>query len=414
MTTITQLPTVLQTLFTTRANEIARQTGFIQRERKMTGADFLQATVFGWLQHPQGTRQQLYQSLLATGVRMSAQGFEQRFTRRACDFLEAMVGEAIGQVFEATVLTPVLKRFQGVYITDGTRIEGAEGLKIVARMELQRGSLALSLEALTTHDNASRVCERAMPAGALHIGDLGFFDLERFETWARDGVHWLSRYKMGTTLFHLDGTCLDLSQVLRTRSPRLSCPVLVGHQHKVAMYFHAERVLPAVYQQRLKRLQQRASRKQQAVSPRQRLLARWTVYLTSVADLPFAQLHTLYRARWQIECLFKRWKSLAHLTPLSTHPIRRTCELWAKLLAVLVAHWLTQAHAWPAPHFSPHTFFRLLQHSAPLLSLAYFRLPAFLPLLADVLTQLLPSTRPSKRKQHPNAAQLWLHFDAVS
>jgi hypothetical protein len=416
MTTITQLQPVMQTLFTSTANEIARQTGFIQRKRKMTGAHFLQATVFGWLQHPQGTRQQLHQSLLATGVTMSSQGFEQRFTSRAGDFLEAMVRETTGQVFEASVLTPVLKRFQGVYITDGTRVEEMSGgLKIVARLELQRGGLALSLDPLNTHDNASRVCERAMPVGALHIGDLGLFDLARFEGWAKAGVDWLSRYKSGTTLFYADGASLDLSRVLKRRLTSFSCPVLVGKTYQVAMHLQAQLVSPAVYQQRLKRLRQRASRKQHAVSRRQRLLARWTIYLTSVADLRFDQLHTLYRARWQIECLFKRWKSLAHLTRISTtDPSRQVCELWAKLLAVLVAHWLTQAHAWHLPHVSSHAFFRLLQHSAPLLSLAYLRLPSLLPLLTDLLAQLLPSTRLSKRKHHPNASQLWLHFDAAS
>jgi hypothetical protein len=52
MWSLTHLSKVLQTLLTTTANTLARETGFVQRASKLTGAHFVQALLFGWLQQP--------------------------------------------------------------------------------------------------------------------------------------------------------------------------------------------------------------------------------------------------------------------------------------------------------------------------------------------------------------------------
>lgn len=130
-------------------------------------------------------------------------------------------------------------------------------------------------------------------------------------------------------------------------------------------------------------------------------------------DLSFEQLHTLYRARWQIERLFKRWKSLGKLdTSTSADPLRRTCERYAKLLAVLVAHWFSLALWWHLPAPSRDGAFAICQQAAPFLYLACFRAPALLPLLDPALRALLPSLSLTRRKKAPTAAQLWALFDA--
>ena len=416
MTTITQLQPKIQTLFSTTADRIAKECGFIQRQRKMTGAQFLQGTVFGWLAHPSATRQQLHQALGQTGLRMSAQGFEQRFNERAVTFLERMVGEALEVVFESERLIPVLERFQGVYVTDCTRIEATlYPLKIAARLELQRGSLQLSLEDLTTHDNATMVGDQPLPRGALHLGDLAFFDLERFAQWAQDGVEWVSRYRIGTCLYTLDQQPLELETLLPQVAPTYALDVLVGQVARLPMRLVAQRVSDATYRKRLHRLRQIAQRKQQPLSSRQQILARWTLYLTSMSDLNFDQVHILIRARWQIERLFKRWKSLGKLaTASSRDPNRRACEMWAKLFAVLIAHWLTQLHAWSDPRLSYDKFFSAIQHAAVLIYFVCFQATDLLPLLDQLLDHLQASATLSHRRSLPNAIQLWQSFDAFS
>jgi hypothetical protein len=69
----------------------------------------------------------------------------------------------------------------------------------------------------------------------------------------------------------------------------------------------------------------------------------WTVFLTSCPEelLTWKEVVVLYRVRWQIELLFKLWKSHGLVDAhRSTDPVRQLVELYAKLIAVIVQHWL--------------------------------------------------------------------------
>jgi IS4 transposase len=58
----------------------------------------------------------------------------------------------------------------------------------------------------------------------------------------------------------------------------------------------------------------------------------------------------LGRMRWQIELLFKLWKSHGHVDESrSTKPWRILCEVYAKLLAMLVQHWVFLVSLWAYP-----------------------------------------------------------------
>jgi hypothetical protein len=55
----------------------------------------------------------------------------------------------------------------------------------------------------------------------------------------------------------------------------------------------------------------------------------------------------LYRARWQIELLLKLWKSHGLVDEVtSQQPVRQAAEVFARLLAVMVQHWLLVATVW--------------------------------------------------------------------
>ena len=61
----------------------------------------------------------------------------------------------------------------------------------------------------------------------------------------------------------------------------------------------------------------------------------------------------LYAARWQIELLFKLWKSHAQLgQSRSDKHWRRLCEIYCKLLGVIVQHWISLAGTWSNPRRS--------------------------------------------------------------
>ena len=380
MKTITQLPAAIQHLLTTTADELAKKTGFIQRQRKLTGAQFAQATVFGWLQHPAATRQQLHQSLLTHRTDADRPGFRIPLLTPSCE-LPARTGQGghpAGLLRRdagspAEPLSRSLPDRLHAHRSDDAPAEGGG-----TPWELQGGSLQLSLEDLQTHDNACQVAQAPLPAGALHWATWAFSTCTALQAGTPAGValgH--AATKPGRRSTTRRASAWPGNAAAQSAVP-LVLPVWVGQQQRVPMVLLAQRVEECQYQQRMQRLAHRARRKQRPLSPRQRRLARWTLYLTSLPDLSFAQVHTLYRARWQVERLFKRWKSLALLTTSTTYdPHRRACEVYAKLLAVLVAHWLTQWQGWAVHALSRRQVLSTPSAPCDLVLSRLFSLPGF-------------------------------------
>ena len=415
MTTIHELSQTLQTLLTTTADVLAKSTGFIRRQRQVTGAGFAQALVLGGLDQPTATRRQQQQHASRVGMSVSVQGLEQRFSPQAVKFLRQLLEAGLEQVVSGETEEVVLPQFNGVYLTDCTRLVwGQSGMKLAVRWEVQHGRLQARLEDLKAHDQKTSVIEETMPAGALHLADLGFFKLARFARWSQQGLYWLTRFKVGTRVYRRDGTPLDVLTVLTQAQSALFLPVLLGAKEQLPAYLVAAAVPQAAYDKRMVRLREQARLDQRPLSVRQSAFAPWTLYLTNIPDLTFAQAHVLARTRWQIELLFKLWKSQGQvLASRSADPIRQQCEGYAKLVGLLVAHWLLLVTGWQAVVLSATDALRLARCYAPLL-MRVFAQPDLWALLFRCLCQDIGHLpRPSKRRNAPLAFHSLRDFDLV-
>jgi ribosomal protein L34 len=78
MVSVAELTATLQPLFTTVADRAARESGFIQRVRTLTGASFVQSLVFGWLGNPDASLADLTHTAAACDTPLSRQGLAQR------------------------------------------------------------------------------------------------------------------------------------------------------------------------------------------------------------------------------------------------------------------------------------------------------------------------------------------------
>jgi hypothetical protein len=115
---VAALAPVLQSLFTTRADELAQSTGFIRRRRGFTGSEFLEALVLGWHRRPDATLEDL---ALPLGV--SRQALQQRWSAPRADFCSRALLDALGHAFAARPeVFPLLERFAGAFIDDSTQL----------------------------------------------------------------------------------------------------------------------------------------------------------------------------------------------------------------------------------------------------------------------------------------------------
>ncbi|MBL8134202.1 MAG: transposase [Anaerolineae bacterium] len=379
----------------------------------MTGAGFAQALVLGGLAQPEATRKQVHHQAIQAGLRVSVQGLDQRFTERAGVFMRELLEATLKELVQGEGKAVVLPQFNGVYITDCTRLVwGEAGMKLGVRWEIQRGHLHGCLMDIQQNDQKADVVEGEMPRGALHLGDLGFFKLKRFQAWNDEGVFWLTRYKVGTRLYSLDGPLLDLKTLL-SGSETVRMPVRVGSGRNAFVAHLLASPLPeAALSKRLARLKEQARLDQRSTSQRQLELAAWTLYLTNIPDLSFDQAHILARTRWQIELLFKLWKSHAQvLRSRSADPLRQRCEGLAKLIGVILAHWTLLVADWQHDRLGALDALRILRTHVPVLQRAFTYASLFADFFQWLRLDLAYAPRRAKRRKTPLAFQFWCVFE---
>ena len=327
--------------------------------------------------------------------------------------MRSLLEAGMSHVVQSQTAGCILPQFRGVYITDCTRLVWRKrGVKIAVRLELQQGSLEASLMDLKANDQRASVIDYALPQGALHLNDLGLFKLKRLQQWSEKGIYWLVRYKAGITVYDRQGNRLDLGTLLTGDQP-LSVPVYLGKgQNRVKAELRAAPLSGEALAKRQARLKEQARLDQRPLSSRQQAVAAWTIYLTNVPELTFDQAHILARTRWQIELLFKLWKSHGKvLISRSADPFRQQCEGYAKLLGVLVAHWTLLVAGWQPHCVSALDALRILRSHIPLFHQAFTHPTRFRRLFRLLTHELTLAPPLTKRRKQPRAFQLWSTLD---
>jgi len=431
-TTIPQVARAMREVLTTTADAAAKATQFVHRTSPLGGATFSQTLVFGFLGNPQASLEELAQTAATLGVPITPQALDQRFTPAAAACLEQVLQAAITRIVAADpVAIPLLERFTAVYVQDsstivlpdalatvwqgcgGTTTAGtAAALKFQVRLDLRTGKLeGPQLQEGRASDRAA-LLPTTLPGGALWLADLGYWSLDTLQTLTQQQVCWLSRLQVQTAIYDATGQQRDLLALLEAApAATVDLAVRLGKGHRLPARLLAVRVPQAVADERRRRLRAVAQKKGRMVSARRLALAAWTMLVTNVpADrLTVREALVLGRARWQIALLFKLWKSHGRVDESrSLTPWRILCEVYAKLLAMVVQHWLFLVSCWLYPHRSLIKAAQTVQKHALHLASAFRRLSSLVTAMTIVQRCLAAGCRMNRRKKHPNTYQLLL------
>ena len=373
MTIIHQISKAMQNVLTEKADQAATTTDFIQRQGKVTGANFCQTLVFGWLQNPEATLEELSQSGVSVGLEISPQGLDQRFTQRASDCLYEVLQAAIAETIQSeAVAIPLLQRFAGVYIEDsscialpeelatvwlgcgGNKFTSNGAVKLQVRWDMLQGRLdGPYLTDGRTHDRVASEMNQALPEGSLLIRDLGYWKLAAFATAGQSEMYWLSRMQAQTGFYDQAGQQWTQVTFLQQQTgDSFDCPIELGVKKRIPARLVGFRVPAPVAAERRRKLKADAKRKGQTLSSARLALCDWSLFVTNVPEelLTPAEILVLARLRWQIELLFKLWKSHGHIDKSrSEKPWRILCELYAKLIGMIVQHWSFLLGNWAFP-----------------------------------------------------------------
>ena len=386
---------MLSTLSSLPLEALAKSSGFVQRRpRKLSLEAFLQSLVLGLCQ-PSYSFQSWAALLSALQSQLfSKQALHRRCRRELVNFLELLLASWLGRFVRRDCPAELLQHFGRILLQDSTALAldprlaksfpgcgnqhqpKLASVKVQAIFELRSQSwVHFQLGPLTDNDQkASSLILSHLEPGDLVIRDLGYAVLKVWRQIAQRGAYFLSRCRSDLRLFDPQTQKpLELLSLLQNHS-QLSLEVLVGAEELLPVRLVALRLPPKLAAERRRRARANARRDRALrLSKRYLKLLDWTLLLTNVSaqQLSTQQLLEAYGCRWQIEVLFKSWKSHFQLGRLPTlNPLQVQIQLLAKLLAIALLQ----------NSFAPNPFVPQLRALSPLKIAAYFS--RLLPLIA--------------------------------
>ena len=307
---------------------------------------------------------------------VSRPGFHKRFNAEAVEFVKGQLGEVIANTIGAKQPKPtdLFKQFNRVLVSDGCKwnvhedlrklFKGNGGSASLAACKLQftydlkasSVSHAEIVGGLTSDSDHAQALTPSIQAGDLHIGDLGYFSIDFFSDIHEAGAFFLSRYKIGTTLFIDTGdelSRLDIARLLRKNKDYPFIEFNAALSNKLLPCRIVCSQLPdREYQEKMRKIKKEARSRGKTVSKQTRLLSRWNIMVTNIPynSLNAKKLIQIYTLRWSIELLFKQFKSTLALHKTNhKNPFRLACEVFGTLIVaalIMKIHGLIQHKLW--------------------------------------------------------------------
>lgn len=431
MVIVSRVAAAVQWVLGEAAEQAAEVSQTVRRQRKFTGASLVSMLVLGLLRKPNAQPEDLANTAAELGVYVTPQAVKKRFTAALVECLKQVFQQAATvAVAGAARSVSLLTKFTAVRIGDSSSIalpdewasefpgcggvsqSGKAAMKLQVEWDQLNGQLAVALESGRRSDAKSALMQTAPERGSLTIRDLGYFSLDWFVQVIAAGAFFLSRLQPKTLVFDRDGRPLDLRQRLQQHTGQFPFDqdVLIGQTERVPCRLIAWRVTPEVAGRRRQKARRKAQQDGRTPTAEHLAWLEYTVFITNcdTEQLAWKELVVLYRLRWQIELLFKLWKShnrLAHVDPRDP-PATRMAKLYARLIGVMIQHWLLLTAAWTAADHSLRKAAVVLQEHLLLILAALADRTALCQLLERLQRLIDRPARLNRRRKHPSTFQL--------
>lgn len=318
----------------------ARRTGFVKRASKITGQIFLALVTFGSWSDAKTTFAPLAAKVTQVDehVQVSPEAIHQRMNKPALAFLQDMLRQALAKVqaVEKVCEDGLFTFFTKVYLADSTgfglpdslkdTFPGSGGSAAQAGAKIQAvwdykssvfGHFALTPWNIPDQKYIDTVVTLAQK-GVLFIFDLGYFKLTAFARIAEAGAYFLSRLNHQATILHATNgrlQPLELASFLKTVAGNSTeHAIFLGAKERVAARLVAYRLPEPIVNERRRLAKKKAKHKGYIPSQAHLAVLAWNLFITNVPSTIW-QTETVgkaYPIRWQIELIFKSWKSSLH------------------------------------------------------------------------------------------------------
>ena len=341
---------VLMSFLPQRWRELASETGALKGLRKDKSAEHLLRVLLLHVGCGHSLRESVVRAKMAGLADVSAMALMKRL-KKSKDWLHALCVELFR---EQGIAVACNGGFQ-VRAFDATTVKepGKTGSLWRLHYSVCLPSLTCDFFKLTAtkgHGAGESLLHFPIRAGDHVLADRGYSTAKGIHHVAAAGGHVIVRVNTGSLMLRTTGGApFDLLAALTAleRAGAVRSWPVVAVEEAVAV---AGRVCAIRKTQQASRIAQRklrkeAARKGKQVQPRTLEFARYVIVFTTFPESTFAASQVLqwYRTRWQVELVFKRFKSLAQLGHLPKYDDESAkAWLYGKLLVALLVEKLTR------------------------------------------------------------------------
>ncbi|MDH3603211.1 MAG: transposase, partial [Candidatus Tectomicrobia bacterium] len=172
-----------------------------------------------------------------------------------------------------------------------------------------------------------------------------YFKITAFDLISQAGAYFLSRLNHQTNLYEGDTPGvppLDLVKILKATSfDLIEKAIFIGEQERVPSRLIAVRLPDEMVNDRRRMARKKAKEKGYTPTEAHLFLLGWNLFITNVPGEIWTSetVAKAYPMRWQIELIFKSWKSHCHLAAINAKKKETVlCDLYGRMLLVLLTY----------------------------------------------------------------------------
>ncbi len=350
-------------------NEIAKEIGFVKRDSgKFDGFKFLDLLLFTEFNHKKLSLNSMASSFQERyGIMMSKQAVDLRFSDLSTEFFKAVLEKAL-KISLPKKANIDFTEFDRVKIKDSTSFQLPENMKdkypksieniktalirIQFEYDIKNGEiLDLSLHPFKNQD-ISDALETVddIDENELIIRDLGYIRIDVLRKIEEKKSFYLNRLSFSTNIYEKKNdkfVQINLGKIFKQMRAkklyRIEKEVFIGSKDKLKTRMIIERLPDDEYQKRIVKSKKTAAKKGQQLSAEFKAQQGLNVFITNT-KIPAKQIRLLYTLRWQIELMFKIWKSIGEINKVRKMKVERfETLLFAKLIWIVI-NWQIKRH----------------------------------------------------------------------
>jgi hypothetical protein len=300
-------------------------------------------------------------------VVVSKQGLNDRYTQKAANYLSEILAQ-----FCFALETPIdegwLGHFNNIRVKDSTKfvlpevyakeMPGFGGVSSKAaaciqyEYDLKTGSiLDLNITPANRPDSRDATeTKNNIDANDLAIRDLGYYSSDVFQTFIQKGAFLISKLNVKTFVYEMKNgeyQQIDFGKLYkwmtRNKLGQIEKQVYIGLETKMPVRLIIDIVPEDVFTQRIKKVNKQNKRRGYKTSGDYIERSRFNLIITNIPfdKIPAKAIIALYHTRWQIELIFKIWKSTFGIHKIGKMKYNRwLCNLYVKLILIAL-YWQT-------------------------------------------------------------------------